>query len=291
MKPMLAAKADEATIQFPVLLSPKLDGVRCLVVKGVAVGRSLKPIPNHHVQHLFGSHAWDGLDGELIVGDPTAADAFQRTTSGVMSHDGEPAVRFHVFDDFSAVGGFRDRLRAAERRLAWKKRSCALVEHWLVKTSEELAVHEQRCLALGYEGVMLRAPMGAYKHGRSTAREGWLLKLKRFTDAEAIVLGCTELRRNTNAAVRNATGGLERSHHQAGLVGAATLGALIVRDCKTQVEFEIGTGFTARQRAELWVVRDALIGHVVKYKSQPIGVKERPRFPVFLGFRSHIDIT
>jgi DNA ligase-1 len=56
------------------------------------------------------------------------------------------------------------------------------------------------------------------------------------------------------------------------------------------VEFDIGTGFTADQRQLLWSVGDNLIGRVVKYKSQPTGVKEKPRFPVFLGFRDAVDM-
>jgi hypothetical protein len=32
------------------------------------------------------------------------------------------------------------------------------------------------------------------------------------------------------------------------------------------------------------------MGKVVKYKSQPTGVKDKPRFPVFLGFRDVVDM-
>jgi len=35
---------------------------------------------------------------------------------------------------------------------------------------------------------------------------------------------------------------------------------------------------------------DNLMGKVVKYKSQPTGVKDKPRFPVFLGFRDKVDM-
>ena len=43
---MLAGKAVLADVQFPVLASPKLDGVRILMVGGKALTRTFKPIPN-----------------------------------------------------------------------------------------------------------------------------------------------------------------------------------------------------------------------------------------------------
>jgi DNA ligase-1 len=56
----------------------------------------------------------------------------------------------------------------------------------------------------------------------------------------------------------------------------------------TGVEFEIGTGFTEADRRELWVAPP--IGNLVKYKYFAYGVKDKPRHPVFLGFRSPIDL-
>jgi DNA ligase 1 len=73
MKPMLASPAGPL-IPYPMLLSPKLDGIRCLIINGVVCGRSLKPIPNRFVQQLFGRPELNGLDGELIVGPPTAKE-------------------------------------------------------------------------------------------------------------------------------------------------------------------------------------------------------------------------
>lgn len=288
MKPMLASPAGEL-IRLPALLSPKLDGIRCLIIDGVAVGRSLKPLPNRHVQKLFGRPEFNGLDGELVVGSPTAKDVFQVTSSGVMSIDGEPEVMFHVFDDFIETGGFSRRLHTAHRRIH-KKKFCLPVDHWKIECADDLNRWEEDYLTMGYEGVMLRHPDGPYKHGRSTAKEGWLLKVKRFEDSEAEVIGFSQLMTNTNEAKRNELGHLERSSHKAGKVGAGTLGALQVRDLKTKVEFDIGTGFTADQRQLLWASRQALTGKIVKYKSQPTGVKEKPRFPVLLGFRDKVDM-
>jgi DNA ligase-1 len=272
-----------------MLLSPKLDGIRCLIIDGVACGRSLKPIPNQYTQTLFGHSEYNGLDGELIVGSSIARDVFQATSSGVMSIDGKPNVKFHAFDDFTETSAFYHRLRVAHQRVR-KHTHFVEVEHHLIHTLDEMDSLEESYLEAGYEGVMLRHPDGPYKHGRSTAKEAWLLKVKRFVDAEAKVIGFTEAQHNANEAKRNELGQLERSSHKAGKVGKQVLGALIVKDLKTGVEFDIGTGFTADQRQLLWAIGDGLIGKVVKYKSQPTGVKDKPRFPVFLGFRDTVDM-
>lgn len=289
MKPMLAAATDGKHLTYPLLLSPKLDGIRCLIIDGVACGRSLKPLPNKYVQKLFGRPELNGLDGELIVGLPTAKEVFQTTSSGVMSIEGEPEVMFHVFDDFLETGGFQRRLHIAQRRIK-KAKCCVAVDHWKIEVADDLNRWEEDYLAMGYEGVMLRHPDGPYKHGRSTAKEGWLLKAKRFEDSEARIIGFSELMHNANEAKRNELGHLERSSKKAGKQGAQVLGSFIVKDLKTGVEFDIGTGFTASQRQELWNVGDNLMGRIIKYKSQPTGVKDKPRFPVFLGFRDNRDL-
>lgn len=289
MKPMLAAATGGANLRYPVLVSPKLDGVRCLIINGVAVSRSFKPIPNQFVQTLFGKSSLNGLDGELIVGPPSANDVYQQTMSGVMSRDGNPAVTFWVFDDLSlgADQPFIRRFAGIEIRI--RKVGCVkLVKHVKLLNEEALLTHEALTLSDGYEGVMIRDPEGQYKYGRSTLKEGWLLKLKRFEDAEAMIVGMTPLMHNDNEAKLNELGQLERSSHKAGKVAMRKLGSFLVRDLKTDVEFEVGTGFTEAQRLSFW--REAPFGRIIKYKSQPTGVKDKPRFPVFLGFRDERDL-
>jgi DNA ligase-1 len=70
------------------------------------------------------------------------------------------------------------------------------------------------------------------------------------------------------------------------------LGNLIVRDLKTKVEFSIGTGFTNEMRIVLWAnhKRGEGLKKIVKYKYFPSGGKDKPRFPVFVGFRDKRDM-
>jgi DNA ligase-1 len=85
-KPMLAVDCgDVNALRFPLLASPKLDGVRAIGDRWVTKSRSLKPIPNVNVQAQFAGLP-EGLDGELIVGnDPQPQTrCYRRTVSVVM---------------------------------------------------------------------------------------------------------------------------------------------------------------------------------------------------------------
>ena len=97
-----------------------------------------------------------------------------------------------------------------------------------IRDAAQLADYEETCLTDGYEGVMIRTPDSPYKCGRSTEREGWLLKIKRFEDAEAVVLDTYEGMSNHNEAQRDAFGRTKRSSAQAGKVGRGELGGFVV---------------------------------------------------------------
>ena len=65
---------DLDNLQYPVYVTPKLDGIRCLFKDGVALSRTLKPIPNKSIQVWAKQYAkvLEGMDGELIVGPSTS---------------------------------------------------------------------------------------------------------------------------------------------------------------------------------------------------------------------------
>lgn len=294
MKPMLAATATIADVKFPVYASPKLDGIRALPMDGTVFARSLKELPNKDIQRIFGASVLNDLDGEFIVGDPTAKDAYLQTVSVCNSIEkSADDVKFYVFDYQDPLEGFETRLKVVDLRCAQAIKAglpVVRLPQVLLTTEKQLREYEEFKLAEGYEGLILRAPNGKYKFGRSTLKEGGMLKLKRFVDGEAKILEVYEEFENTNEAKTNALGRTERSSAQAGLKGKGTAGGLEVADVSTGTAFSIGTGFTAEQRKWFWKHRKAVVGKLVKYKSFPIGVKDKPRHPVYLGPREEWDL-
>ena len=283
MKPMLACSTIPALsdIAYPVIATPKIDGIRCLIVDGVPVTRNLKPIPNRHVTEVLSAMDLPNLDGELtVVGD------FNSVQSALMSRGGSPDFMYNVFDLVDESMPYMERLG----ELKTLNVECCVVKivpsvYCLGQT--ELASHYKHWLAEGFEGAIVRAPQGPYKFGRSTQKQGWMLKLKNFNDAEAEVIGVEELMHNDNEPELDNLGRTVRSSHQENHVPMDALGALVCT-YKGQT-FKIGTGFTAEQRRAIWLDPDT-IGKLAKFKYQELSKYGVPRFPVFLGFRDRGDM-
>lgn len=315
-KPMLAlghdklyAKGEDparlpAAMRFPVCVQPKLDGIRVTIQGGRALTRTLKPLPNASIRAALEKPEYEGLDGEILVGDPRAEDAYRRTTSFAMAQDktGEPWV-FWVFDKLDHPGTFQERQQALNAVVPGFLTERILQVHTdFASDPETLSLMESVCVEQGYEGVIVRNPDSRYKNGRGGKSIQQLIKVKRFQDFEAEIIGVYEEMHNGNVGVTNALGRTERSTAKAGLTGKGTLGGFYVRALNgpcAGVEFKVGTGFDAADRAKLWdadgpdaatvkVRRD--FGTIAKIKSFPVGVKEKPRHPVFLGFRSAEDM-
>ena len=286
MKPMLSGKLSSLDkLFFPCYCTPKFDGIRCLIKDGVAVSRTLKPIRNKHVQAMLKGLP-DGLDGELML-EYTAN--FSEISSAIMREEGEPKFRYLVFD-YIMQKGYLQRLEYLELQASLVSRFVSVILPTKINNLLEFEIFESKCLEAGFEGVMIRKGDGPYKFGRSTSNEGYLLKWKRFMDSEAEILGYVEQTHNANEKEKDAFGNSKRSQHKENLIPVGTLGALLVCDVKTKIEFSIGTGFNGADRAYIWSLREKFIGHIVKYKYQEIGVKGKPRFPVFLGFRDKDDM-
>ena len=288
-KPMLSADAsdvDLSTLQYPLYLSPKLDGVRCLIWEGVAYSRNAKPIRNKFVQEWAENMRHHNLDGELIVGSPTDPLCLNATQSGVMSISGQPDFRFHYFDAPAHPGDFLDRLSHVQRRPSvLNDPKCVEVIHILVYCEDDVRFWEQKYLELGYEGVMLRAPGGPYKHGRSTLREGYLMKLKQFQDGEALVIGLEEGHVNSNELQRDELGRAKRTTHQENLVPSGMVGTLICEH-PTWGTLRVAPGTMPHSaRKHFWENPARIVGTTIHWRSFGYGVKDKPRFPRYYGIR------
>lgn len=298
LRPMLAAQCEPARLRYPLIVQPKLDGIRVLIADGVAYSRTLKPIRNKYIQERIREHGavLEGVDGEIMVGDPTHPSVYRYTSSGVMSESGEPNFMLHVFDLWNAS------------ELPYFKRSDALISRDLpfdvvvpvvnayAADEAELMAHHQSFVGQGYEGTILRDPHGKYKYNRSTAKEGYLIKFKDFEDAEAYIVDFEPKYHNANEAQVDERGYTKRSSHQENKIALDTLGALVCKRYEkdgvtlSDLTFKIGTGFDDVLRSIIWGNRENLRGKIIKFKYFTGGAYAKPRFPVFLGFRDKDDM-
>ena len=286
-RPMLAFTiTDRAKLRFPYLVSPKLDGIRCLIIDGKVLSRSFKPIRNKFiVEQLAGLN---NLDGELIVGAPNLGEVLNRTTRGVMSAEGEPSFQYHVFDTLSDLSlPFKDRLAKIPSHPYIQA-----VPHTVVNSLNDLGILEEQVLADGYEGLILRHAGSPYKCGRSTLTENALGKLKNFMDGELLVSGVREGVMNINYPMLDAFGRTTRSTHQDGMLPNGKVGTILGTDLQTGQALEVSPGkMTHAERELLWRDQGKIIDKIVKYKCFGYGSINAPRFASFQSFRHEDDMS
>lgn len=265
-RPMLAAELGFFGPKFPVLATPKIDGFRFLKVGGRAFTRSMTPVRNRHVREWIEENLPDGIDGEITVDE-----TFNAAQRALGRDDGEPNFHLWIFDRVKTDLNepYRDRVERLKiltmffRRTNHGERVSVLIPVE-IHNEEALELYEADCLAKGHEGVMLRDPNGPYKCGRSTEAEGYLLKMKRFIDAEAVVVGTFE------SVNRGELGGFELAdgRHDSFRVKARGIADL----------------------SQAWADRESYIGRRVKYRYQPVGTINAPRFPIMVGIRESWDL-
>jgi DNA ligase-1 len=290
-------------IEYPVAVSPKLDGYRCLCDGDLAYSSSLKPITNRYIQKCLKGEDYKGLDGELIVGSPFALneedDVFNRTTGPVRRADGEPDFKLYVFDDWRFLNDYY-RIRWIDQIAEYPEIHdipfVVVIEQRICHNSKEVLAAFAEFEEMGYEGAIIRRLTAPYKEGRCTYREEYGFKKASWAYAEAIIIGAYEQNENQNEKTTNELGLSKRSSHQENKVGKGTLGGWIL-ETEQFGEFKCGTikGGTLEWRQAMWDkwISDpnSLMGLPFKFKYKVVGTLDKPRQPIGIGFRDPNDMT
>ena len=194
------------------------------------------------------------LDGELWMGRERFAEL-----SGAVRRL-EPRdydwrkIRFMVFDMPWQDRSFSERLRALRAEVDHAGIDHLVLVEQHAATDHQQLVHQlDKVIARGGEGLMLKHGGSLYRAGRSRD----LLKVKRFQDAEAVVLG-----------------------HLPGkgrLTGK--MGALLV-ELDNGRKLRIGTGFSDREREN-----PPPVGAVITFKYSGFTSTDLPRFASYLRVR------
>lgn len=297
IKPLLASKVDFNILEYPVLCTPKFDGIRCVILNGQVLSRTMKLIPNNFIrEELLKIRYDDGfnldrLDGELMLRELTGS-GYDDVQSAVMSVNGEPDFVYNVFDRFS------------EPSTAYESRIETLTDEDFVDPNRRLNIiapeeceNEFQVLALldcylrdGYEGLMMRYPESLYKFGRSTPSQGYLLKLKKFFDDEGTLLEVKEKMINNNPKETNELGYTKRSSNKENLVPAGTAGAMMLQWDGRPIRCGFGPGITDAIKKQWWDAKDLLKGQAFKFTYQELTKTDIPRFPKIILQRHEDDI-
>jgi len=266
-KPMLGVEApeDKTEINFPVIASFKLDGIRAIFHPELGlVSRSLKPIKNKQLREKFSDlikYSKENniiLDGEFYEHDLT----FQQITSLVMTENFmEPKtisklvksnnetllnmydmridlkfntpLKYHIFDWLDLKYGnekafFNERSFDINYYLK-NTNHIRIVNQVLVNTSEELDELFEKAINNDYEGLIIRNPESPYKFGRSTVKEQGMLKYKPFVTYDAKIIDVTERFENTNESFKNELGQSTKRNTIDNKKGTGIASAFVVR--------------------------------------------------------------
>jgi len=274
-KPMLAAtlKSLDDLPKGSYLAQPKYDGIRCLFKNGQALSRKLKPIPNKHIQDTLKSIPnLEGADGELIL----KTGSFNESQSAIMTKEGKPDFTYFIFDSF------------LDKQICQQQGPIQFVQSLQVESKEEIERLLNIYLKEGYEGIMLRKFTGkhVYKYGRSTLKEGYLIKYKIFQDADGVVLDVQQRFENLNEKELDNLGHTKRSSKMEGLSPIPYAGSFLVKgtsDSFVDKEFLVNIAVTDEERKKIWENKETYKGKEIVFKYQQEGLKDKPRFPIWDG--------
>lgn len=253
---LLAQKFDDTVDLSGWWLSEKFDGVRAIWDGYDLFSRTAKKI-NASEDFLSALPKGISLDGELFIGRGNFSQTTSITSKKIPIKEEWKIIRFKAFDLPNSNEFFEERMLQLKQL---GNHIIQPVDHILIENNEHLLKIQDEITKKGAEGLMIRKPNSKYEPKRSKT----LLKLKNFSDEDAIVTG-RELGKG-----RLSNG----------------LGKLVVKWVKNpSVSFKVGTGFDDKTRFGDYEnqFRD---GTIVIVKFFELDSKTgRPRFPVFLGKR------
>lgn len=196
VKAMLANKFNpKADYDYPVMVQPKLDGIRCLANAEGLWTRNGKPITScpHIIEglaELFDSEPNLTLDGELY--NHEHRENFNAIVSAVRKHypsQESELVEYHVYDvvDPESTAGYEDRKETIQD-LFDNFGGFVKVRTDIASTLEQVMECHGFALGEGFEGSIIRLRGVPYEYKRSKS----LLKHKDFDTDEFEILDVLE---------------------------------------------------------------------------------------------------
>lgn len=298
--PALAKDYVESKLTVPFGYQPKIDGVRALKEDGPMTGRSLKPPANRYAAEFFSHPAFTGMDGEMAAEHECHPALCRLTSSALSTQEGTPYLLWHAFDfvlpqtvdlpykaRYGLLVNYVNYVKQVNPEIGKHLR---VVPMFLVENMDQFRYLDGLFDRLGYEGGIVRNLEAPHKASRSTIAGQELLRVKHFIEEDAWVKGIIEGEVNNNEAITNLLGHTERSSHQENKVPNGMVGSLLCWDVKTQQDIIVGAGAMSHDERRMYFENPHLIvGQLIKYKTFPKGVKDKPRFPTFASIRPISD--
>ena len=291
-KPMLAEKYSDKLVEgnYPVMVQPKLDGIRCIMRKenGKIVSRSRNGKEFDTLEHLqeslvnlFDEYPNLILDGELynhqykhdfnkIISLVRKKRPDKVTDKWVESvNEARDKIQYWVYD-VPQIESSDDMSTEYVKRVTEFLGGCVddglipdmvkIVRSIWCDDAESIPFNRTQFMLQGFEGAMVRLNL-PYESGRSKS----LLKCKEFSDAEYLVVGIDEGEGNRSGTAKH----------------------LVCQDLETGKQFNSNIKGTFEWYKELLDNKDQYIGKLVTVQYANLTPDGIPRFPFAIAFRDY----
>lgn len=176
-------------IKYPVHLSVKLDGARCMIDKnGQAWSKQGEPmeLPSHWIGVKEFAVQMGGLDGEIYAGLKNEGGLALQSIISAFRKENENThkLKFYVYD-LPIKGKQSERWLKYGKYLKNPCESIVLVQGCIVHSAEEADAFYENAILQGYEGIVYRNLDGEYEFGKRSYN---MLKRKPRYTIEAKVL-------------------------------------------------------------------------------------------------------
>lgn len=283
-------------INYPMLLTKKLDWIRCIIKDGEILSRSLKQIRNKQIRERLSNIVdWGKLNNVILDWEIYAEGmSFQQITHYVMTKDlwdkELPVdIKFYCFDVLSP--DFIDELyKDRVKRLDKVKLNNFVFLNPIVCINKEMLNKEfNSALNKWYEWLILRHPNSIYKYWRYTFKSWDAYKIKpyRTYDAQIIdVIQATEVDKDSDRTINELWYSVtSKKKWDRVLINKAACFLVKFNGKDLKVVIALNNDY----KREIRENRNKYIGRWIEYKGMEIWAKDLPRHPVFIRYRLDKD--
>ena len=268
--------ADYAGVTWPKVGMPKVDGVYGRNNAGRFLGRSGKQLKNKFVTARFSAAVFDGMHGELTLGNnPTLPTLCIDTSAAVRRVNGEPDVYWWIWDyapPSLESKGFAHRLEALIKCVIQLNIPTVLdMPFRFLRNADEAEEYYRKLRGHGYEGMVLRGVDDRFQGDkRASMANQFFLRRKPWLEEDGLVVGLLEGSSNTNEQEINERGLAFRRTHSAGMVPSGMVGTIIVRRPNGELA-NISPGRMSKDECRRQLQTQDLIGQYITYRHMGTG--------------------
>ena len=298
-KPMLAPNQiiDIKSLKYPLLVSFKLDGVRCIFHNGEMTSRALKQFPNIQLRKKFEHLTKLSKDKNIILdGELLAKSLTFNELSGLTRQLDKEIPEDLIFYCFDSIKNdefdvpFKDRVTNTQKFITQiEEQYVSLLSQKLITEPNDIQNLYEKALDWGCDGLILRDPNGRYKFGRGTIKEGLIFKLKPFItiDAKIIdILQGTVVREGAEKTINELGYSRTSKLKEDRLPSGRASDFVVMYEGK---ELKVSIAMTNEEKEEVWKNKEKYIGKFIEYKGMLVGAKDLPRHPIYLRMRRDKD--